>query len=54
MRKCIFAAAAAVAVLLSDIGGTAVYAGENVPYETYMIIMKTSNTHRRRMCRTVP
>ncbi len=35
MRKCIFAAAAAVAVLLSDIGGTAVYAGENVPYETY-------------------
>ena len=32
MRKCIFAAAAAVAVLLSDIGGTAVYAGENVPY----------------------
>lgn len=35
MRKCIFAAAAAVAVLLSDIGGTAVYARENVPYETY-------------------
>lgn len=35
IRKCIFAAAAAVAVLLSDIGGTAVYAGENVPYETY-------------------
>ena len=28
MRKCIFAAAAAVAVLLSDIGGTAVYAGD--------------------------
>ena len=55
MRKCIFAAAAAVAVLLSDIGGTAVYAGENVPYETYNYdIMKTSNTHRRSMCRTVP
>ena len=55
MRKCIFAAAAAVAVLLSDIGGTAVYAGENVPMKrTTMIIMKTSNTHRRRMCRTVP
>ena len=37
MRKCIFAAAGKkrVAVLLSDIGGTAVYAGENVPYETY-------------------
>ena len=55
MRKCIFAAAAAVAVLLSDIGGTAVYAGENVPYETYNYdYYEDINTHRRRMCRTVP
>ena len=51
MRKCIFAAAAAVAVLLSDIGGTAVYAGENVPYETYNYDYYED---RRRMCRTVP